>query len=342
MSRIRAVTTSITSDPGLNSHGERRDIEMTKLLGLHHVTAITGSPQANIDFYTGVLGLRLVKITVNFDDPKSYHLYYGDKLGRPGTVLTFFAWPGARAGKIGASQIIKTGFSVESGSLPAWETHFDDHSVKHSDRTSMNGKQSVELNDPDGMTIELVDAADSTETAGSGGRLAVQRIRGITLAEPSPQTTTDFLSGVLGFERIQSAGGGLHYTIGEGEARASVEITTLEHPVRPALGAGIIHHVAWRVSDDASQAAWLDQLRGSNNAASPVMDRSYFHSIYFNEPGGVLFEIATDNPGFAVDEAVGDLGTSLCLPPWLVPHRAEIEANLPRLRLPGGDTVGSI
>jgi glyoxalase family protein len=218
----------------------------------------------------------------------------------------------------------------------------DEHFVKHSDRTSKDGKLSVELDDPDGMKIELVEADGCSETASSGEQLAVRRIQGITLAEPSPQISADFLAGVLGFEQIQDTSGGFHSVIGNGQDRATVEIIKFENPRRPTLGAGTIHHVAWRVPDDDAQAAWLVQLHGSNNAASPVMDRSYFHSIYFNEPGGVLFEIATDNPGFAVDEAVGELGTSICLPLWLLPHRGEIEANLPRLRLPGGTTVGSI
>jgi glyoxalase family protein len=214
--------------------------------------------------------------------------------------------------------------------------------LKHHDRTSTDGTPSIELEDPDGMRIELVEADAGVEPANSVEKLAVQRIRGITLAELSPQTTADFLKDVLGFEQIQSAGEELRHSIGDGEASAIVEITKLENPVRSILGAGTIHHVAWRVADDSAQAAWLSRLNQSNYPASPVMDRSYFHSIYFNEAGGVLFEIATDNPGFAVDEPVGELGKSLCLPPWLLPHRAEIEANLPRLRLPNGTTVGNI
>jgi glyoxalase family protein len=308
--------------------------------GLHHVTAMASDAQANVDFYTGVLGLRLVKVTVNFDDPSSYHLYYGDAAGQPGTILTFFVWPGAGPGRIGAPQVSTTAFRVAAGTLPAWVEHLAQHGVPHAGIADRGGQQVLAATDRDGMQVELVDAGRPGPSP-VGARLAVERIGGVTLSLSAADPTTRFLTDEFQARPGEPpTGDRARFHVGHGDAAAVVDLLATPDAPRGRLGAGIVHHVAWRVADDAGETAWLDALRTAGHGVSPVMDRTYFHSIYFREPGGVLFEIATDNPGFAVDEPGAELGTHLCLPPWLQPRRAEIEASLPPLRTPAGTVIG--
>ncbi|GHO86968.1 ring-cleaving dioxygenase [Dictyobacter formicarum] len=307
------------------------------LLGIHHVTAITSDPQRNIDFYTGVLGLRLVKVTVNFDDPSSYHLYYGDKEGHPGTILTFFAWPGAPRGRQGTGQINATAFSVPEGSLGYWISYLLERGIKYEGPTARFGEQVLSLRDPDGLVIEIVAHLGEQEPPGweNGAIPAEHAIRGIsnvTLWEDDYEQTAHFLTDTLGFRLVSEEQNTFRYELGTGESGTRVDVRNAHGFWRGAVATGTVHHVAWRVATDEAQQKWRELLDARDFNVTPVLDREYFHSIYFPEPGGVLFEIATDPPGFTVNEPVEQLGTRLQLPPWLEAQRSEIERLLPPLR----------
>jgi glyoxalase family protein len=302
--------------------------------GIHHVTAITADAQKNIDFYTGVLGLRLVKLTVNFDDPGSYHLYYGDELGRPGTILTFFAWPGAPRGRIGPPQVTATSFAVPIGALDFWAKRIGVEKI-----AERFGERVIAFNDPDGMGLEIVETADSKGAPWAAGPVAVEHairgFHGVTVSEEGYESTAKILVDLMGFRTAGSEGNRFRYQAGAGNGFAStVDLMCTPDARHGGLGAGIVHHVAFRTPDDAQQVELRATIAGLGANVSPVMDRKYFHSIYFREPGGVLFEIATDTPGFAVDEAVEQLGTKLMLPNGLEQHRAEIERMVPPIRVP--------
>lgn len=279
-------------------------------MNLHHVTAITADAQANVDFYCGVLGLRLVKRTVNFDDPGSYHLYYGDQEARPGSIMTFFAWQGAPPGRVGPPQVTAVCFAVPS--LDGWSKRLPD-----AVEGSRFGQRILTGRDPDGMAVELVE-----------GPLA---LHSVTLSEEGHEATARLLTGVMGLRQAGSEGNRYRYA---GEATA-VDLLCVPDAPRGRLGAGVVHHVAFRTPEDASQVALRERLVGLGYNVSPVMDRQYFHSIYYREPGGVLFEVATDPPGFTADEPLETLGSALKLPPWLEPRRAEIERTLPPLQASG-------
>lgn len=270
------------------------------LPGLHHVTALAGDPQRNLDFYTGVLGLRLVKLTVNFDDPGTYHLYYGDYQGTPGTIITFFPWPGATRGRTGSGQTTQISFAIPRGSLDHWSKTL---------QAAPNAAGTIAFADPDGLPLRLV-------AAGDGAGHAISGLHSVTLTERDPAGTVELLTETMGVPA------GTVLMNGKPETRSG------------AMGSGVVHHIAFRTESDESQLAWQQTLMRAGHHPTQVMDREYFHSIYFREPGGVLFEIATDPPGFAVDEALPELGTHLKLPPWLEPRRVEIEQMLPPLRLP--------
>lgn len=308
------------------------------LPGLHHVTAITAVPQENVDFYCGVLGLRLVKLTVNFDDPGSYHLYYGDERGRPGTIMTFFAWPGAPRGRVGPPQLTATAFAVPVDSMAYWAARLHAHLAAVQPAQTRFGEPVLSFADPDGLRLELVGAAaPGGDTPAAGPVPAAHAIRGfhgVTLAEEGYEQTARLLTGELGFRADGEEGNRFRYRAG-GEFAAVVDLLCVPDARRGSMGAGVVHHVAFRTPDDEQQEAWRARIARRDYNVSPVMDRTYFHSIYFREPGGVLFEIATDPPGFTVDEAAEALGTQLRLPPWLEPHRAELERALPPLGLPG-------
>lgn len=308
------------------------------LPGIHHVTAITANAQANIDFYCGVLGQRLVKLTVNFDDPGSYHLYYGDELGRPGSIMTFFAWPGAPRGQVGPPQVTTTGYAVPADSLDFWEKWLNDHSVRADRGTTRFGESVLSFSDPDGMRLEVVATERPGGQAPRGGPVppehAIRGFHGVTLSEEGYEKTAKLLTDVMGFEAAGSEGNRFRYRA-SGDGFASVVDLLCVPSGRPgSMGAGVVHHVAFRTPDDEGQAAWRADISRLGYNVSPVMDRSYFHSIYYREPGGVLFEIATDNPGFAADEPADRLGERLMLPPWLERRRAEIERLVPKVRLP--------
>ncbi len=310
--------------------------------GLHHVTAITGDAQKNIDFYCGVLGLRLVKLTVNFDDPGSYHLYYGDELGRPGTILTFFAWPGAYRGRIGPPQVSEIAFAVPSGALDYWTKRLKERAVKPQAVVERFGERVLGFVDPHGMRLEIVSSLESVEPKGqpwADGPIpvehAIRGFRSITISEEGYENTATLLTEIMGFQTVGNERNRFRYRAATGDGFAStVDLLCVPDAQHGGMGAGVVHHVAFRTKDDAQQKAWRQEIAGKGFNVSPVMDRTYFHSIYYREPGGVLFEIATENPGFTADETVEQLGRKLMLPPWLEPNRVAIEQAVPPVHLP--------
>ena len=307
--------------------------------GIHHITAIAGDPQGTLDFYAGTLGLRLVKQTVNYDDPGTYHLYFGDDAGRPGTILTFFPWPGAPRGRHGVGQATVVSFSVPADSLGFWEERLSGREIRAEGRESAFDESLLEFSDPDGLQLELV--AESRPDLGHpwpGSSVPVSRaIRGfhsVALLERAYEETDRLLTELMGFHLAQMVGHRRRYGAGDGGPATRVDIVTAPDASPGRVAAGTVHHVAWRTPDDAAQQAWRRRLIDEGLSVTPVRDRRYFRSIYFHEPGGVLFEIATDRPGFAVDEPPDALGAHLQLPPWLEPQRAFLTARLPELRVP--------
>lgn len=308
-----------------------------QLLGLHHVTAIAGEPQRNIDFYAGVLGLRLVKLTVNFDDPTTYHLYYGDGQGHPGTILTFFPWPGATPGRIGTGQLTVTSFAVPERALDYWQKRLGQHSIDSKNSRSLSDERTLVFSDPDGLQLELVSSPDAApDRAWDQGPVPVDfAIRGfhhVTLSEEGYERTAALLTETLGFRLVDSKGNHFRYAVATGGTGTIVDVVCTPAGRAGRVAVGTVHHVAWRTPTDDQQLEWRSVLRQYN--VTPVIDRKYFHSIYFRETGGVLFEIATDPPGFAIDEPPSELGTHLLLPPWLEPSRAELQSILPKVHLP--------
>lgn len=308
----------------------------TPLLGIHHVTAIVEEPQENVDFFTNVLGLRLVKQTVNFDDPATYHLYYGDELGRPGTIITFFPWPRSRHGSRGTGQISAIAFAIPVGAVQFWQKQLAAHDWHASDPEQRAGTRVLSFYDPSGLLIELVEQPYTNSHANRRNsdipqEAAIQGLFGVTLTVAQVEPTASVLRDLLGFRPID---GEQRYAIGADDATATVELISQPDVPRGQIAAGSVHHVAWRVADDAALVAWRDELVRRGFDVTPVRERYYFRSIYFREPGGVLFEIATDSPGFTADETAANLGTRLMLPPWLETRRSEIEQHLPPLSVP--------
>ena len=310
-----------------------------RFAGLHHVTAIAGAPQENVNFYAGILGLRLVKRTVNFDDPKSYHLYYGDAAGNPGTIMTFFSWPGAPRGRIGTGQVSATSFSVPEESLGYWTERLVEHGVRFAKPERRFEETVLAFEDHNGLAVEIV-ARPGVEDEGAWAespvpaRHAIRGISGVTLSEQSGEVTENILTRLLGFEKVDEEDGRTRY-LSAGSGGSFADVLALPEGAPGETAVGTTHHVAWRAPDDNTEAAWREEIEARGLYVTPILDRNYFHSIYFREPGGVLFEIATDPPGFAVDEDSDHLGESLKLPPWLERRREEIEQALPPIQLPG-------
>jgi glyoxalase family protein len=304
--------------------------------GLHHVTAIAGDPQRNVDFYTRVLGLRLVKKTVNFDAPDTYHLYYGDTAGSPSTLLTFFPWEDVPAGRQGAGLTTATAFSVPGESLGWWQRRLAELGVDASAPVSRDGEEVLTLRDPDGLVIDLVAAPGDARSGWDGAAAvpaehAVRGLHAVTLSEAALEPTQRMLADLLGMKLAAEEGDRTRFTMGAGDGTA---VDVLADVRRHGLQAGgTVHHIAFRVPDRATQSAWRQQLLELGVPVTDIRDRQYFTSIYFREPGGVLFEIATDEPGFTVDEPLLELGRALKLPPWLEPSREQIEAALPPLEV---------
>jgi len=307
------------------------------VLGVHHVTAIAGDPQRNLQFYTRLLGLRLVKRTVNFDDPTTYHLYYGDEAGHPGTLLTFFPWPNAPRGQSGSGQASTTSFAIPRDSINFWSNRLREAKVELSGPSKRFDETVLSFSDPDGLKLELigVDNPDPDRTW-SGGPIpephGIRGLFGVTLIEESISNTHDLLT-KMGFHETTHDGSRYRYTLGSMEPGKVIDILHAPHLARGHIAVGSVHHVAWRTSTDEEQNQWRGKLVDTGIQVTPVIDRIYFHSIYFREPGGVLFEIATDPPGFSVDEFPSKLGTDLMLPPWLEPMRPDIQRTLAPIQL---------
>lgn len=307
--------------------------------GIHHITAIASDPQKNVDFYTDVLGLRLVKLTVNFDDPYTYHLYYGDDTGQPGTILTFFPWSGARRGRRGNGQVTVTSFSIPQGAIGYWQDRLQRYDVSGSDVQTRFDETVLTVEDRDGMWLELVAHEGVGERGGweRGSVPAEYAIRGFfgaTVWVHDFEPTARLLGEEFGFKHIVDAGT-RHRFVAPADGMGRV-LDVVHRPQGDVgrSGAGIVHHIAWRTANDEEQLAWREALIDAGQQVTPVRDRQYFQSIYFREPGGVLFEIATDPPGFTLDEPAEELGTHLKLPPWLESKREQISRRLPRLRVP--------
>ena len=313
---------------------------MSAVLGIHHVTAIAGDPQRNADFYAGVLGLRLVKRTVNFDDPGTYHLYYGDETGSPGTILTFFPWPGARRGRQGTGQASETAFSIPLGSIGYWVERLVRSSVAFEGPAKRLDEQVLSLRDPDGLLVELVanGAGDDRVPWPNGPVPAEYAIRGlhsVTLWTDGGDDTRRTLAETLGFRLLADGDGRARYGVGEGKPGTLVDVREVAGFWQGVVAVGTVHHVAFRASDDAHEAMLAERVRTAGLSITEQIDRTYFRSMYFNEPGGVLFELATDAPGFLIDEPIDRLGEMLMLPSWLESRRPAIEAALPPLHLAG-------
>jgi glyoxalase family protein len=308
-------------------------------MGIHHITAIAGDPQRNLDFYTGTLGLRLVKLTVNFDDPSTYHFYYGDELGRPGSLLTFFPWPGGQRGQQGSGQAATVSLSVAPRSLGFWIERLLTHGIKYQGPTRRFDEQVLALSDPDGLLLELVASSLGADTPGwrEGPIPAEDAIRGLhgtTLWEDEDLGSASFLQDTMGFERAGEENGLQRFQRRGKGVGTVVYLRRTAGFWRGAGGVGTVHHVAFRAASDQAQLEKRAEIEAQGRQITPVIDRQYFHSVYFPEPGGVLFEIATDGPGFTIDESSGELGTHLRLPPMYEPNRLEIERTLPAIRLP--------
>lgn len=306
--------------------------------GLHHVTAIALDPQRNVDFYAGVLGLRLVKRTVNFDSPDTYHLYYGDGAGNPATLLTFFPWPDVSRGRQGTGLTTATAFGVPPESLGWWQRRLAELDVDADAPVSRDGEEVLTLRDPDGLVIELVAAPGDARSGWDGAAAvpaehAVRGLHSVTLAQAQLEPTQRMLADLLGMTPAAEHRDRVRFTMADGGAGTVVDVTA-ERRSRGRQAGGTVHHIAMRVPDRATQTAWREQLVEAGVNVTDIRDRQYFTSIYFREPGGVLLEIATDEPGFTIDEPLLELGRSLKLPPWLEPTRDQIEAALPPLHLP--------
>jgi glyoxalase family protein len=309
--------------------------------GLHHVTAIAGPAQENLDFYGGVLGMRLVKKSVNQDDPGTYHLFYADAEGHPGTDLTFFPWAQMAPSRDGYGLSSEVSLAVPPDSLDFWTERLQKRGVTLSPIESRFGQPVLPLRDPHGLRVALVESRDSLArsfTPWEQSPIPKQhQIRGLEsarLVERDLVRTTSFLSEAMGFVHLATENGWHRYGVAGGKSGAYLDLYESPTSGRGAWGTGSIHHLAWRVEDAAHQLEVRTRVLEGGSRPTPVIDRFWFESVYFPEPGGVLFELATDGPGFAVDEDRDHLGESLVLPPWLEPERASIEAVLPRLHMP--------
>ena len=309
---------------------------MSRSAGIHHVTAICGDPRRNVFFYTDVLGLRLVKKTVNFDDPTTWHLYYGDETGRPGTALTFFAWGNLPPGRHGIGQAVATAFIIPERALAYWTDRLAERGVPHDGPERRFDQTVVALRDPDGMSLELVAAKGARALpAWTGGPVpaehAIRGFSGVTLLVADGEATARVLTEALGFAEAGQENGRQRFVAGGEALGAIVDVRAVSSSSPGRQGAGSVHHVAFRADDDAAEAGMAATVRDLGLNPTDPIDRQYFHSVYFREPGGILLEIATDGPGFMVDEPKEALGSSLKLPAWHEPRRAEIEAALPTL-----------
>jgi glyoxalase family protein len=311
-----------------------------KVAGLHHVTAIASDPQRNLDFYIGLLGLRLVKRTVNFDDPGTYHFYFGDARGIPGTILTFFAWPGARRGHRGVAQIEATAFAISPDSVGYWLERFKQHHVTAEKTPARFGEEVIRFIDPDGLLLELIvsDSPARVEPWPDSPILPEHALHGfhsVSAALEGYEKTARLLTDSFGYRLVEQSGNRFRFVSPDDSAPGRIVDLLCMPDGRPGnVAAGSVHHIAFRAKDDAEQLQWREHLVELDYNVTPVIDRIYFRSIYFREPGGILFEIATEPPGFTLDEKLDELGTRLRLPPWMESARSQIERVLPPIKLP--------
>jgi glyoxalase family protein len=312
----------------------------SKIPGLHHVTAIASDPQRNLDFYVGLFGLRFVKRTVNFDDPGTYHFYFGDRRGTPGTILTFFPWPGARRGIRGTGQVEATAFAMPPDSIGYWLERFKQHHVT-AERTSPRfGEEVIRLIDPDGLLIELIASSshgqvDLWPDSPVPAEHALHSFHSVSAALEGYERTARLLTESFGYRLVDESENRFRFASANDSALGRiVDLLCLPDAAMGRVAAGSVHHIAFRAKDQAEQLQWREHLVDLDYNVTPVIDRTYFHSIYFREPGGVLFEIATEPPGFTLDEKLEELGTHLCLPPSMESARSQIEEILPPIQVP--------
>ncbi|HNP17159.1 MAG TPA: ring-cleaving dioxygenase [Fulvivirga sp.] len=309
---------------------------MNKILGLHHITAIAGDAQRNYDFYTKTLGFRLVKRTVNFDDPQTYHFYFGNKVGSPGTILTFFPWANVGQGKNGAGMATEIGYSVPNGSLEFWKTRLEKGNISHNADSVRFGEKHIAFQDPDGLWLNLIEAKHNDErkgceTAEINADVAIKGFHTVTLTLNDINATAAILTEVFGYKQIAQEGNLYRYQTDAVENAAIVDLLEMPQAQRGLNAGGTNHHVAFRVKDEEVLMAFREKIAARGLQITGKINRDYFFSLYFREPGGVLFEIATDNPGFATDETVENLGSSLQLPDQYKAMRDKIEKGLPEL-----------
>jgi glyoxalase family protein len=308
----------------------------SKVLGLHHITAIAGYAKRNYDFYTRVLGLRFIKKTVNFDDPTTYHFYFGDEIGSPGTILTFFPWEGVARGKQGAGMPTEIGYTVPEGSMEFWEERFKGYYVRVTGSGVRFGEKYLTFEDPDGLPISLItpkspDPRKPWQTEEVAADVAIRGFHSITLTLNKVKETADVLTGIFDYEFVGQEGNRFRYRTKNVDTANIVDLIEKPAAIRTGNGGGIIHHVAFRVKDEKVLMEFREKVLAKGLNITPKKDRNYFLSLYFREPGGVLFEIATDTPGFSIDEDVTSLGKKLMLPSQFETQRKEIEAVLPVL-----------
>lgn len=308
-----------------------------RILGLHHITAIAGDVQRNYDFYTKVLGLRFLKRTVNFDDPQTYHFYFGDGVGTPGSILTFFPWPRVKQGTNGAGMATGIGYSVPEGSLGFWKERFDKFNVPHDGISKKFGEDFLAFQDPDGLNLELIipkhkDVRKPWVTEDVKENVAIKGFHNVTLSLKDHKATAEILTGIFGYELEGTENNLFRFKTNAVENAAIVDILEVPKAERGQNAGGTNHHVAFRVKDEETLMAFREKVLQKGLQITEKINRDYFFSLYFREPGGVLFEIATDNPGFATDETVEELGTSLQLPDRYKGARAQIEKALPVLK----------
>jgi glyoxalase family protein len=309
---------------------------MSRSAGIHHITAIAGEPKRHVAFYRDTLGLRLVKRTVNFDDPTTWHLYYGDELGSPGTALTFFVWDKLPSGRHGVGEPQEVAFAVPETSMDFWRKRLKEKGIAQQEAPARFGEQVIAFADQDGHKLELVAARSADDIDGwSDGEIpsehAIRGFHGITLEVTDPAATGRVLTNVFGFKPAGVEGNRHRFISNEGEIGSVVDLRTTPGAVRATQGTGTVHHVAFRAADDAQEMEFRKRALDLGLRPTEQISRHYFRSVYFREPNGILFEIATDDPGFTVDEPRATLGNSIKLPPWYEQHRREIESVLPRL-----------
>jgi glyoxalase family protein len=307
-----------------------------RILGLHHITAIAGDAQRNYDFYTKVLGVRLVKKTVNFDDPGTYHFYFGDEVGTPGSILTFFPWEGIQKGSIGTGMATEIGYSVPKGSLEFWEARFKEQNVAHKPVNERFGEQYLPFEDRDGLLLNLVvantdDNRKPWTTPEVNENIATKGFHSIVLTVKDTAPTAKILTDIFGYKLLSQEGSRYRLITDAIDTANVVDIVEEPNGQRGINAGGTNHHVAFRVKDDNILMEFREKVRSAGLNITEKIDRNYFYSLYFREPGGVLFELASDNPGFATDESVSELGTHLMLPPQYERSRKRIEEVLPVL-----------